>query len=309
MSARRPEPLHLVRPAWVDDPARPSGGNVYDRRVADALGAVEHATTGTVHDGATVLVDGLLASAALREEVGRLRVFVLVHLPRVEPWEGPLLRAVDGVVATSRWTRDWLVGAYGLAPERVHVAPPGVDPAPIAPGTPAGAALLCVGAVSALKGHDVLAAALRTLRDLTWSCRAVGPVRERALADEVGDVLALEGPVTGRALEAAYAGADLLVLPSRTETYGMVAAEALARGLPVVASDVGGVREALDGAGVLLPADDPAALADALRRWLTDPGHRRAQRTAALRRRATLTGWDETAGQVAAAVARAEVPA
>ncbi|GAA4691852.1 glycosyltransferase family 4 protein [Nocardioides conyzicola] len=295
--------IHLVRPAGVDDPDRPSGGNVYDRRVADGLGAVEHVSTRTVPDGAVVLVDGLLSSPALLDETGRLRVVVLVHMPRREPWEGELLGAVAGVVATSRWTRGWLVATYGLDPRRVIVAEPGVDPAPLAPGSADGSALLCVGAVTTLKGYDVLAAALRTLDDLAWSCRGVGATSvEPALAAEVGDAVRLTGPLSRADLDATYAEVDLLVLASRAETYGMVVTEALAHGVPVVGSDVGGVREALGGAGVLVPPGDPEALSRALRHWLTDAEHRAEQRAAARARRTTLTGWDHTVGRVAAAL-------
>ena len=122
--------IHLVRPAGVDDPRRPSGGNVYDRRIASALGMVEHASTATVPDGAVVLVDGLCSSPALLSEASRLRVVVLVHMPRWEWWEGPVLQAAAGVVTTSRWSRDVLASRYGL--DRVAVAEPGVDPAPVA---------------------------------------------------------------------------------------------------------------------------------------------------------------------------------
>jgi glycosyltransferase involved in cell wall biosynthesis len=89
----------------------------------------------------------------------------------------------------------------------------------------------------------------------------------------------------------------------------MVVAEALARGIPVLASDVGGLPEALgrtpDGAlpGMLVPADDPAALSVALRRWLGDPELRRRLRDAALARRRTLTGWPATTRAVAAVLA------
>jgi glycosyltransferase involved in cell wall biosynthesis len=296
--------VHVVAPAWIDDPARPSGGNVYDRRVADGLGAVEHSSTGTVPDGALVLVDGLLTTAALLEETQRLRVVVLLHLPRGEPWEGDLLHAVTGVVTTSRWTRRWLVAAYDLDPERVLVAEPGVDPAPIAPGSADGSALLCVAAVTTPKGYDVLAAALRTLGDLDWSCQGVGSTMiEPDLVAGVGDTVRLTGPMSRAELARTYAQADLLVLASRAETYGMVVTEALARGLPVLVSDVGGVREALGGAGVLVPPDDPDALARALRRWLTDADHRAEQRAAARVRRTTLRGWDRTVACVVEALA------
>ena len=109
------------------------------------------------------------------------------------------------------------------------------------------------------------------------------------------------GAVGGDVLDDVYANADLFVLPSRAETYGMVVTEALARGLPVIAADVGGVPEALGAAtgggipGRLIPPDDPEALAAALHDWLTDAGLRERWRGDAGARRAELTGWDETA--------------
>ena len=292
-----PAAIHIVRPANVDDPGRPSGGNVYDRRLATALGAVEHASLTTVPDGALVIVDGLCASPALLPESARVRVVVLVHMPRWESWEGPVLQAVAGVVTTSRWTRDRLVARYAL--DRVHVAEPGVDPAPLSAGSPSGGAFLSVGAVTPLKGYDVLAAALGTLDDLAWSCRGVGSTSiEPEFAAGLPATVRLTGAMTREQLDATYAEADLLVLASRAETYGMVVTEALARGVPVVASDVGGVRETLAGGGVLVPPGDADALAAALRRWLTSPEHRSSLRAAARARRTTLTGWDRTVSLV-----------
>jgi glycosyltransferase involved in cell wall biosynthesis len=115
----------------------------------------------------------------------------------------------------------------------------------------------------------------------------------------------LLGPLPADALAERYAAADLVVLPSLMETYGMVLTEALARGLPVLASDVGGVRQAVgrscDGRlpGQLVPPGDPGALATALRSWLTDADRRAAMRLAALDRRSSLRGWAETAVRVA----------
>ncbi|GAA1765143.1 glycosyltransferase family 4 protein [Nocardioides hankookensis] len=303
--------VHVVVPAGIDDPARPSGGNVYDRRViaglADAGWTVrEHASTTTVPDGGLALVDGLLASPELVDEAARLRVVVLVHMPRgvVVAWEREVLRAAAAVVTTSRWTRRRLIEWYDLAPSRVRVAEPGVDLAAPAAGSASGGTLLCVGAVTFLKGYDVLSDALDGLGDLAWTCRGVGSTEiEPAFAARVGDAVRLTGPQTRAELDATYAEADLLVLASRAETYGMVVTEALARGVPVIASDVGGVHEAVGHAGVLVPPGDPGALAEALRRWLTDDAHRAALREAARARRTSLGDWSRTAALVSGALA------
>jgi glycosyltransferase involved in cell wall biosynthesis len=110
----------------------------------------------------------------------------------------------------------------------------------------------------------------------------------------------------GADLDRAYAGADALVLASRIETYGMVVTEALARGLPVIATAPGGLPEALRGpdpgleAGLLVPVGDRDAFAAALRAWLTDRGLRESLRRAATARRETLTGWPDTTERIAA---------
>ncbi|GAB7004362.1 glycosyltransferase family 4 protein [Nocardioides sp. AN3] len=327
--------LHLVLPDGVDDPDRPSGGNVYDRRVADGLAAhgwrvIEHAVPGpwpepdadaltrlagvlgALGDDELVLVDGLIGSASPTAMVPageRLRLAMLVHLPLgvaslvARSAEREALLACRTVVATSAWTQAWLGRHYGL--EDVRTAPPGVDPAPLAAGSGTGAALLCVGRACVAKGYDVLTAALETLTDLAWTCEWAGPVDDVAPGP-----ITLLGPLSATELAGRYAAADLVVLPSRRETYGMVLTEALARGVPVLASDVGGVREAVgvtpDGRvpALLVPPADPDALAASLRRWLTDPRLRADLRSAARARRARLSGWDDTAARVSEALPR-----
>jgi glycosyltransferase involved in cell wall biosynthesis len=169
-----------------------------------------------------------------------------------------------------------------------------------------------------VKGQDLLLEALAEVRDLPWTWTCAGSTSvdrdftarlvDRATEVGLDDRVDLVGPLTGDRLEQAYAAADLLVLPSRAETYGMVVTEALARGLSVVAHDVGGVREALGpgpGAPGLLVPPDPGALAAALRRWLSEPALRDDLRALARRRGAELTGWSVTAGLVADVVRRA----
>jgi glycosyltransferase involved in cell wall biosynthesis len=333
--------LHVVVPEGFDDPARPSGGNRYDQRVCAGLvaagwdvriapvGGSPGAALAAVPDGEVVLLDGLVASpaaAAVVPHARRLRLVVLVHMPvtAAARSEREVLGAAARVVTTSDWTRRDLLTRYGLRPEAVDVARPGVDPAPVAPGTPGGGALLCVAPIAAHKGQDVLVSALAEVADLDWQCICAGArerepgfaagVADQATALGIGERLRFAGVLTGAALDDAYAGADLLVVPSRAETYGIVVTEALARAIPVVAAAVGGVREAFgraaDGAlpGALVSPDDPDALAGALRAWLTDSATRDCWRAAARQRRTTLDGWDTTVRLLAAALTRAGEP-
>ena len=322
--------VHVIVPEGIDDPARPSGGNTYDRRVVDGLTALgwtvhEHAVpvaarngalaraVGRIPDGAVVLLDGLIASPAPEAVVPhahRLRLVVLLHMPIGDSRERDVLAAAAAVVVTSEWTRRRLGELYGPGLDRVLVAEPGVDPAPVAAGTDGGEALLCVAAVTPHKGHDALLDALATVADLPWRCSCVGSLdRDPVYADRVqrraNGRVTFTGARTGSELERTYAAADVLVLPSHAETYGMVITEALARGVPVIATDVGGVSEALGDGGLLVPPGDPVALGAALRAWLEDPELRGRLRRAARERRATLRGWDATTSVVADALAGA----
>lgn len=306
----------LVAPEGLDDPRRPSGGNAYDRRIADGL--TRRGWTVTVVGSAdddldrvlkeapasradVVVVDGLVLEPA--PSLARVPVLALVHLPRgvedpgAREAERTALRGCRGVVTSSGWTSRWLEEHYDVASSCVE---PGVDPAPLARG---GGGLLSVGAVTPTKGHDVLLAALARV-DPRQPTTVVGALD--LAPDHVDAVrtasrslpgVRLTGPLGGADLEAAYDAADLLVLPSRTETYGMVVTEALARGVPVLASDVGGVRDALGRApdgelpGLLVPPRDTDALAAAVAAWLADEGLRTRLRAAAAARRTTLAGW------------------
>jgi glycosyltransferase involved in cell wall biosynthesis len=165
------------------------------------------------------------------------------------------------------------------------------------------------------KGHDVLLDALKRVLDLPWRCACVGSLdrdpgfaedlRRRALDGGLGQRVRFPGPRTGPELDRIYEAADLLVLASRAETYGMVITEGLARGLSVVAADVGGVADALghgaDGVrpGLLVPPEDPAALGAALRAWLGDSELRRRLRRAARERRGSLPDWSSTVSVLA----------
>jgi glycosyltransferase involved in cell wall biosynthesis len=346
--------VHVIVPEGFDDPGRPTGGNVYDRRVCAGLaeagwdvlvttvaGACPVPGSGAradlarivsaIPDGETVLIDGLIASPAaaqLLPHTGRIRMTVLLHMPlatdldthhdaSAQRSERVVLRAATGVVVTSEWTRRQVLTRYAIPVHRVHVARPGVDRV-AAPARPVRGHLICVGVLGRHKGQDLLVEALADLAERDWHCVLAGPLdRDPDFVDQLrtrithlgyGHRVRLTGVLTGVALNHAYTTADLLVAPSRLETYGMTVTEALAHGLPVIAADVGGLPEALgstaDGTrpGQLVPPGDPAALAAALGNWLGDERLRHRLRAAARQRRSTLRGWEQTTQDIANAL-------
>ena len=295
--------VHFLVPEGVDDDERVSGGNVYDRRIGEALRSrgldvrmvrvaeggvpdVENAMSALPHD-ALVLIDGLIAvaaSEALDAHSTRLRIVVLAHMvasalpgihdvARTADRERLALNAARRVITTSEWTRSELIARALAEPELITVARPGTDAVPATTGSASGGHLLCVGAVAPHKGQDVLVQALAGMTDLPdWTCSIVGSLNadpdfaiRTAAAIRSATLTArvtLTGVLTGRRLADAYRAADLVVAPSRAESYSMVVAEALARGIPVVAARVGGIPEAMAGskAGILTPSNDPGAL-------------------------------------------------
>ncbi|MFE7652392.1 glycosyltransferase family 4 protein [Streptomyces bottropensis] len=351
--------MHFVMPGGVDDLARPSGGNAYDRRICLDLPGFgwqvhKHTAAGSwpspsepdraelartlreLPDGTVVLLDGLVACGVpeiILPEAERLCLAVLVHLPlgdetgldpvlaaELDAKERATLRGVSAVIATSEWAVRRLVSHHGLAPERVHVAAPGADIAPLASGTDGVSRLLCVAAVTPRKGQHRLVEALATVTELRWSCVLVGGLdQEPEYVDHIRTLIAkfgledrfhLAGPQAGAELDASYAAADLMVLTSYAETYGMAVTEALARGIPVLATDVGGLPEAVgrapDGGvpGILVPPENPAAIAAELRGWFGEADVRRRLKAAARGRRAALDGWATTARSLAHVLGR-----
>jgi glycosyltransferase involved in cell wall biosynthesis len=182
---------------------------------------------------------------------------------------------------------------------------PGIDRVAARPRDHAGeVVLLAVGAVIPRKGYDVLVAALARLEHLPWRLVIAGdrgrsPQTSRRLEADIAarglaDRIRLLGAVSPDELASLYASCDLFVLPSRFEGYGMAFAEALAHGVPVVGTTAGAIPETVpDAAGVLVPPDDPEALATALRRLIENPSER--ERLAAAARAAAFPSWREQA--------------
>ena len=271
-----------------------------------------------------IVVDGLAlgvlpeAAAALRSSH---RLIALVHHPLalesgLTPGEAAALRkseraalsAVSRVIVTSPATRRILVADYGVPAEIIAVALPGTESAAGAAVVrkPAGDTvnLLAVGAVVPRKGYDILIEALGRLADLDWQLVIAGDCkRDRETAGELATALvrkrfgprvSMAGTVSEQELAALYRDADVFVLASRFEGYGMAYAEAVGHGLPVIGTRTGAIPETVpEGAGILVPPDDVVALAAALRSMIADAGLRERCSTAA--RAARLPTWEAAA--------------
>ncbi len=293
--------------------------------------AREHAARvlAEIPDASLVLVDGLAFGAMAEEaerERQRLRMVALVHHPlgaetgipieqsvMLEKSERVALASARLVVVTSRATMESLA-AYRVPPDRIVVVEPGTDRRSLARGSRDGTVhVLCVASLVPRKGHETLIDALVELSDLDWRLTCVGsPARhpqtvrrleEKVAAAGLADRVTLAGELGEADLAASYDAADVFVLPTFHEGYGMVVAEALAHGLPVVSTPTGAIPDLVGAdAGILVPAGDVMALAEGLRRVMSDRTLRAHLAEGARYARDRLPTWDAAAAAMAAAL-------
>lgn len=255
-------------------------------------------------DGSLVVLDGLAMGAlpdVVAAHAGRLRILALVHhaladetgLPaHTRDWlfraERQALAAVAGVITTSRHTAHRLQ-SYDVPPQRIRVVEPGADTIIVdatasqrrkVPGNTIN--LLCVAHLSPRKAQHHLVEALFALQHLPWHCTLAGStsrdkhygrqVRDLVETYGLGDRITLAGELDDEGLEAAYREADIFVLPSLYEGYGMVIDEALAVGLPIITTDGGALAATGNRPGIRqYRAGDVAQLQACLADWLGDP--------------------------------------
>nr|WP_281493708.1 glycosyltransferase family 4 protein [Ancylobacter koreensis] len=276
--------------------------------------------------GQPVLIDGLafgVLPSAMLAGLGR-PLAALVHHPlaletgldadrqaRLRASERAALSHAEAVIVTSPMTARILAADYAVDLAKLVVALPGVEPAARARGTVTPPRLLAVGSIIPRKAYDVLVAALAPLRERDWRCHIVGaddrdPEAAKGLRAQIAAAglegrIVLTGAISGTALEAEYDAADLFVCASLFEGYGMVLTEAVARGLPVVATRAGAIPETVPaGAARLVPPGDAGALSATIALLLEQPPLRRALADKAWGQAALLPRWSQTAGVIAA---------
>ncbi len=272
-----------------------------------------------------LLIDGLALGAMPPAMIADLphRVVALVHHPLgleaglsderaafLLQNETQALSHVRHTIVTSLATKRFLINDFSLEDRKVTVAEPGTDRAARATGIGKPLQILAVGAVSARKAYDQLVTALAELPDLDWRLTIAGSLtlqsnattalRESIDRSGVSDRITLTGAIDDSYLATLYAKADIFAMSSLFEGYGMALTEALARGLPIVASSGGAAADTLpELAAVKVPPGDGAGLTTALRRVMSDDALRRRMGDAAWAAAALLPSWDDTARKIA----------
>ena len=290
-----------------------------------ALGEAARAFAG-LRAGTIAIVDSLALGAmpeVIIHNASCLRIVALLHLPlaatpgldaataaRFDEGERRALHAAARVIVTGRATLD-LIAGHGLPADRVVVVEPGTDRAPLARGSNGPRVeLLSVATLTAGKGHACLLDAIAAVPETDWRLTCAGSLtRDHQTADRVRATIArlglenrveLAGELDGPALEACYDRADLFVLATERETYGMAVAEALAHGLPVISTMTGAIPDLVsNNAGVVVPVGDTPALTNALSRVLGDRDLRARLGEGARVVRDRLPTWEEASARVA----------
>jgi len=266
-----------------------------------------------------IVIDGL-ALGVLPRVAASLHsarpVVALVHHPlafetgltrstarRLRDSERSALAATHVVIVTSDATAGLLTDCYGVSRDRLRVVQPGTDRAPLAMGGGGRRIqLLSVGAIVPRKGFDILVEALAKLSDLSWQLTIVGDrgrdpgtvERLEALVTRLRleDRIHSTGKISSERLATHYAGADLFVLASHFEGYGMAYAEAIAHGLPIVGTTGGAIPQTVPGlASRLVPPGNADALAEALRDVMASEATRRELAAGARAAAAALPSW------------------
>lgn len=335
--------IRLLVPANI---SHNSGGNVYNSRLARELAALGAHVEVLPVEGSwpaanakerrrfgkllgardagfpsetVTIVDGLMACGApdeLEYSAGQ-RIWILLHMPPAghPDREKRALRAAAGVICASSAAAAYLSRQHGI--HGVHVALPGTDQAPVAAGSRP-PHLVAVAALLPNKNQLLTLSALARLKDLPWTAALIGSdspdpeyaqlIRDAIESHGLQGRVRVTGELSGEALEPEWQAADLSLLVSQAEAFGLVVTESIAHSVPAVVSAGTGAVEALElagrrrgggdqplpGAAVVLDAD-AAALEQVLRRWLTDPAVRHDWRAAALAAREYLPRWDTTA--------------
>jgi glycosyltransferase involved in cell wall biosynthesis len=288
----------------------------------EAAEAGARAALHALPESARIVIDGLGLPAflPLAQDLAARRAVALIHHPTalehgaedatrtvLKAKERALFAACARLVCTSALTARRVAEDFGTDAARIGVVEPGTDDAPRAEGSGGpGCAILSVGTLVPRKGHDVLLRALERLADLEWSLTIAGDDRRdpvhahglRALAEELGIAkrVTFAGEVEGPALEALYHHADLFALATRWEGYGMAAAEAMARGLPLAITAGGAIAEVVaPGSAIVSPVDDAASLSKGMRRPIFDAELRAEMAEAAWQGGQRLPRWADRA--------------
>lgn len=299
----------------------------------DTARAAASRALAALSDNAVAVIDGLALlgfEGCLDHEANRLRLVAFLHHPladetglsereqrRVAALESRLLRPMRGALCPSESTAR-RVARYGVARERIAVTPPGTaKPTRLPRRRPARGTVdfLCVASLTPRKGHLVLVEALAAIAERDWRCRCIGsltrdPATAAAVRYEIGrrglkGRIDLAGEWPPERLGEAYGDADAFVLPSFHEGYGMACAEALAYGLPVIATSAGAIPETVPAtAALLVPPGDAPALGEALQRLIDEPALRARLAAGARRAGARLPDWPQAVAAWGAALDR-----
>lgn len=279
---------------------------------------------------AVLLIDGLAYGAMPADLVRGInrKIVALVHHPlcleaglseqrqaELRVLETEALALAQHVVVTSAATAQTLVADFSVPETKIDVAEPGTDAAPRAMGTGKFLQVLSVGSIVPRKAFDLLVRALVPHAGLDWRLTIVGPTDRSAealdalkaaiAASGLGDRIALTGSADQAGLDAHYASADIFIMSSLYEGYGMVLAEAMARGLPIVCTTGGAAADtAPDVAALKVPPGDVAALSAAIGRLLRDATLRARMGDASWAAGQSLQRWEQTARKIADAVRR-----